>query len=146
MSNINKLKELLLELPEIKSAEHIKSVESAVTTAWSEEIWNHDMIARDTLQNMYDGCIESKLEIEQIKITTDNDQIRVYAPNEYNLEKLYYIGSSKSEKDYRQIGAHGEGIKKCFSDLAGRLKMEKTPQAPPRIVKLQYSVHDEQFS
>ena len=118
MSNIKKLKELILELPEIKSAKHIKSVESAVTTAWSEEIWNHDMIARDTLQNMYDGCIESKLEIEQIKINTDNDQIRVYAPNEYNLEKLYYIGSSKSEKEYRQIGAHGEGIKKCFSDLA----------------------------
>ena len=57
VSNIKKLKELLLELPEIKSAKHIKSVESAVTTAWSEEIWNHDMIARDTLQNMYDGCI-----------------------------------------------------------------------------------------
>ena len=118
MDNINKLKNMLLELTEVKSAEHIKSVESAVTTAWSEEIWSHDMIARDTLQNMYDGCIESKIEIDQIKISTVNDQIRVYAPNEYNLEKLYYIGSSKSEKDYRQIGAHGEGIKKCFSDLA----------------------------
>ena len=77
MTDIKKLKELLLELPEIKSAEHIKSIESAVTTAWSEEIWSHDMIARDTIQNMYDGIIESKLEIEQIKITTDNDQIRV---------------------------------------------------------------------
>ena len=97
MTDINKLKELLLELPEVKSAEHIKSVESAVTTAWSEEIWSHEMIARDTLQNMYDGCLEAKIEIDKIKITTNNDQIKVYAPNEYNLEKLYYIGSSKSE-------------------------------------------------
>ena len=41
-----------------------------------------------------------------------------FAPNEYSLEKLYYIGSVKSEKEVRQIGAHGEGIKKVFSDLA----------------------------
>ena len=34
------------------------------------------------------------------------------------LKKLYYIGSVKSEKEVRQIGAHGEGIKKVFSDLA----------------------------
>ena len=118
MENIKKLRDMLLELSEVKSAEHIKSVESAVTTAWSEEIWTPEMIARDTLQNVFDGCIEAKIDIGKIKISTDNDQIRVFAPNEYNLEKLYYIGSSKSEKDYRQIGAHGEGIKKCFSDLA----------------------------
>ena len=99
MDNINKLKNMLLELPEIKSAEHIKSVESAVTTAWGEEIWDHEKLSRDTWQNMVDGCVESKIDIDQIKITTDNDQIQVYAPNEYSLEKLYYIGSTKSEKE-----------------------------------------------
>ena len=62
-------------------------------------------------------CVESNIEIDQIKISTDNDQIKVFAPNEYSLEKLYYIGSVKSEKEVRQIGAHGEGIKKVFSDL-----------------------------
>ena len=118
MDNINKLKDMLKELTEVKSAEHIKSVESAVTTAWGEEIWDHEKLSRDTLQNAVDGCVESKIDIDQIKITTDNDQIRVYAPNEYSLEKLYYIGSTKSEKEYRQIGAHGEGIKKVFSDLS----------------------------
>ena len=39
MDNINKLKDMLLELPEVKSAKHTKSVESAVTTAWGEECW-----------------------------------------------------------------------------------------------------------
>ena len=67
---------------------------------------------------MVDGCVESNIDIDQIKITTDNDQIKVFAPNEYSLEKLYYIGSTKSEKDVRQIGAHGEVIKKVYSDLA----------------------------
>ena len=32
--SINRLKDLLLDLPEIKCAEHVKSVPSAVTTAW----------------------------------------------------------------------------------------------------------------
>ena len=39
--SINRLKDLLLDLPEIKCAEHVKSVPSAVTTAWGEEVWDH---------------------------------------------------------------------------------------------------------
>ena len=63
MTDIKKFKDLLLEVPEIKSAEHIKSVPSAITTSWSEEIWTEEMISRDTLQNFYDGCSENKLPI-----------------------------------------------------------------------------------
>ena len=84
MTDINKFKDLLLEVPEITSAEHINSVPSAITTSWSEEIWTEDMIARDTLQNFYDGCKENKLPISDIKISTDNDTVRIYAPNEFN--------------------------------------------------------------
>ena len=118
MTDIKKFKDLLLEVPEITSAEHVKSVPSAITTSWSEEIWTEDMISRDTLQNFYDGCTENKLPISDIKISTDNDIVRIYAPNEFNLEKLYYIGSTKSESETPMIGAHGEGGKKVFSDLA----------------------------
>jgi len=118
MTDINKFKDLLLEVPEITSAEHINSVPSAITTSWSEEIWTEDMIARDTLQNFYDGCTENKLPISDIKISTDNDTVKIHAPNEFNLEKLYYIGSTKPEAESQMIGAHGEGGKKVFSDLA----------------------------
>ena len=118
MTDINKFKDLLLEVPEIKSAEHINSVPSAITTSWSEEIWTEDMISRDTLQNFYDGCLENKLPITDIKISTNNDTVRIYAPNEFNLEKLYYIGSTKSESEVQFCGSHGEGGKKVFSDLA----------------------------
>ena len=68
MTDIKKFKDLLLEVPEIKSAEHINSVPSAITTSWSEEIWTEDMIARDTLQNFYDGCKENKLPINVFNI------------------------------------------------------------------------------
>ena len=74
MNDIKKFKELLLEVPEITSAEHINSVPSAITTSWSEEIWTEDMISRDTLQNFYDGCTENKLPIID-KTTTENKKI-----------------------------------------------------------------------
>ncbi len=118
MNDIKKFKDLLLEVPEITSTEHLKSVPSAITTSWSEEIWTEDMIARDTLQNFYDGCLENKLPITDIKISIESDTVRIYAPNEFNLEKLYYIGSTKSESEVQFCGSHGEGGKKVFSDLA----------------------------
>ncbi len=83
MNNISKLKDLLLELKEVSQAEYIKSVESAVTTAWGEEVWCHDKLSRDCLQNMVDGCVESNIGIDKIKIKTEDDQIKVHAPNEY---------------------------------------------------------------
>ena len=68
-NNINKLKDLILELPEVKSIEHLKSVESAVTTSWGEEVWDHHKLSRDCLQNMVDGCVESNLDIDLIKLS-----------------------------------------------------------------------------
>ena len=96
MDNIKKLKDIILELNEVTEAEHIKSIESSVTTSWGEEVWDHEKISRDILQNARDGVVSAKMDIDQIKITTDNDLIKVYAPNEYSLEKLYYIGSSRN--------------------------------------------------
>ena len=65
MTDVNKLKEILLELEEIKNVQFLKSVPSAVTTSWSEEIWTEDMIARDSIQNFYDGVIENNIEIDK---------------------------------------------------------------------------------
>ena len=116
MDNIKKLKDIILELNEVDEAEHVKSITSSVTTSWGEEVWDHEKISRDILQNARDGVVSAKMDIDQIKISTDNDLIKVYAPNEYSLEKLYYIGSSKTEQE-NMIGAHGEGVKKCLSDI-----------------------------
>ena len=65
MTDVNKLKEILLELEEIKNVQFLKSVPSAVTTSWSEEIWTEDMIARDSIQNFYDGVVENNIEIDK---------------------------------------------------------------------------------
>ena len=49
-NNINKLKDLILELPEVKSIEHLKSVESAVTTTWGAQAWDHHKLSRDVFK------------------------------------------------------------------------------------------------
>ena len=90
MNNIKKLKDIILELKEVNEVEHIKSIESSVTTSWGEETWNFEKISRDILQNARDGVVSAKMDIDQIKITTEDDQIKVYAPNEYSLEKYIW--------------------------------------------------------
>ena len=66
MDNIKKLKDIILELNEVTEAEHIKSIESSVTTSWGEEIWDHEKISRDILQNARDGVVSAKMDIDQI--------------------------------------------------------------------------------
>ena len=82
--SINRLKDLLLDLPEIKCAEHVKSVPSAVTTAWGEEVWDHQKLSRDCLQNMVDGCVESNIEIDQ---SLNVNKIKIDEIN-YNVFKI----------------------------------------------------------
>ncbi len=117
MNNISKIKNLLLELPQIKFAKHIKSVESAITTSWGADPWTEKQIAIDCLQNYRDAQVEAGKEISNVKVSVIDDQITVYAPTTYNLKKLFYVGSDKAENN-STIGQNGEGQKKAFSDLA----------------------------
>ena len=115
--DIKKFEDTLLELPQIKFAKHIKSVESAITTSWGADPWTEKQIAIDCLQNYRDAQVEAGKEISNVKVSVIDDQITVYAPTTYNLKKLFYVGSDKAENDLT-IGQNGEGQKKAFSDLA----------------------------
>lgn len=107
---------LLKELPQITQAKHLRSVTSSVTTNWGAEAWSPLQISLDCYQNFRDSCISAKIDISNVKTEIKGDTISIYAPPEYNLEKLYYIGSQKSEEE-NQVGINGEGQKKVFSDL-----------------------------
>ena len=113
---IQKYVEMLEELPQIKNAKHLRSVTSSVTTNWGAEPWSAQQCSIDLYQNFRDSCVSAKIDINNVKTEIKNDQISIYAPPEYNLEKLYYIGSQKSE-DADAVGINGEGAKKVFSDL-----------------------------
>jgi hypothetical protein len=117
---IDQYKELLLEIEGINKAEHIKTMESAVSTAWGAEPWDEMMISRDILQNFRDSCVEAKVSINKIKVSTKDDLIKVFAPTFFSLKKLFYIGSTKTESEADLIGQNGEGAKKCYCDLYRR--------------------------
>ncbi len=84
--------------------QHRKTVQSAVTTAWGVD-WDADLVARDLLQNFFDA---DRHRVNEIKITIGRSEIRVSSPSDYNLERLYFLGSEKGSDD---IGKYGEGFK-----------------------------------
>ena len=114
--NIERYIEMLKDLPQVKYAKHLKSVTSSVTTNWGAEAWSPLQISLDCYQNFRDSCVSAKIDISNVKTEIKGDQISIYAPPEYNLEKLYYIGSQKADEE-NQVGINGEGQKKVFSDL-----------------------------
>jgi hypothetical protein len=82
----------------------IRTAESSVTTAWGVR-WNEMQIARDVLQNFYDANND---ELEKVTVTTLHSDVRITAPAEFKLERLFYLGSEKTSDD---IGQYGEGFK-----------------------------------
>jgi len=81
-----------------------KTLTSSVTSAWGVD-WDEDMIARDLMQNFFDANRER---IEEVRIDVDHRHVTVTAPAEFNLERLYYLGSEKGKED---VGQYGEGFK-----------------------------------
>jgi hypothetical protein len=82
----------------------VRTVESAVTTAWGVR-WNEMQIARDVLQNFYDG---NKDQLDKVKVTMHQSDVWIDAPAQFKLERLFYLGSEKTSDD---IGEYGEGFK-----------------------------------
>ena len=115
---IEKYEKLLLEIPGVTSAKWVKTMDSSFTTSWGgPEGWSEDYIARDILQNFYDQKNISNLGIDSIKISTKDDKIIVTSPCTFDLRKLFFLGSSKSELE-NQLGKFGEGAKFCYASLA----------------------------
>jgi hypothetical protein len=68
--------------------------------------WGEELIARDLMQNFYDANRER---VAEVRVTAEaNGTVVVAAPAEYNLERLFYLGS---EKGPGEVGQYGEGFK-----------------------------------
>jgi len=81
-----------------------KTLTSAVTTAWGVE-WDENYIARDLMQNFFDANRDS---LDQVLVNEVNRDVMVSAPTEFNLTRLFYLGSEKGDES---IGQYGEGFK-----------------------------------
>lgn len=117
---IEKYENMLLELPNVTKVKHIESKVSNITTSWSATGWTPFQIARDIGANFYDSCVENKLPIDNVKVSTKNDQVVMHSPKtKFSLKKLFFLGSRKSELENDSIvGCHGEGFKMAVVSLA----------------------------
>src|SRR5262245_12926889 len=78
--------------------------ESAVTTNWRVK-WDAAMVARDLMQNFVDA---NRAAFDAITIRQVKGSVAISAPAEFDLHRLYYLGSEKEADD---IGQFGEGFK-----------------------------------
>ncbi len=75
--------------------------------------WDESKIARDILQNFYDGNGHT-LEGTKIKISRNNDRtykIRIEGLGKYDYSHLQTLGSSTKENDTQSAGFFGEGTR-----------------------------------
>ncbi len=86
------------------SFNHVKTLTSAVTTAWGVN-WDEVYVARDLMQNFFDA---NRDRLAEVRVERDGTDVRISAPAPFNLERLFYLGSEKGEDD---IGQYGEGFK-----------------------------------
>jgi hypothetical protein len=89
---------------ELGRLEKVRTLSSAVTTAWGVE-WDEEYIARDLMQTFFDA---NRDELDQVRVDVAGADIVVSAPASFSLERLFYLGSEKGE-DY--VGQYGEGFK-----------------------------------
>jgi hypothetical protein len=89
---------------ELGRLEQVRTLTSAVTTAWGVE-WDEEFIARDLMQNFFDA---NRDQLDQVRVDVTGADVSVTAPASFSLERLFYLGSEKGEED---VGQYGEGFK-----------------------------------
>jgi hypothetical protein len=102
--------ERLQELVPGHSFQHQKTERNAVTTAWGVD-WDEVLIARDLIQNFFDA---NRHDVARIRIESSGRTATVAAPTPFNLERLFFLGSEKTESD---VGQYGEGFKVAITCL-----------------------------
>src|SRR5206468_4582700 len=86
------------------SLRHMRTLTSSVTTAWGVN-WDQLYIARDIMQNFFDG---NRDRLSEVSVRVDGGDVCIVAPSPFNLERLFFLGSEKGPDD---VGQYGEGFK-----------------------------------
>lgn len=110
---------------------------SAVTTAWGVQ-WTESMIARDLLQNFVDA---NRQTLNKVLVRSSRAGVTVTAPTEFELARLFFLGSEKDEGD---VGQYGEGFKAAAICLLRDHDVQPVVLSGTRAVRLR--VADEQVA
>ena len=132
-----KTKEKSLDIPEIKSdgsfvyelptssnmhiekAEQIdftpmKDVSTSISEKYADSVqWDVDKIARDILQNFYDGHGQTLdgVRFEFTPLKNGKYKVRIIGKSTYTPDKAVYIGESTKRENAKAAGNYGEGLK-----------------------------------
>lgn len=93
--------------------------ETAVSESYADSVrWNSDKIARDILQNFYDGHGQT-LDGVRFSFTPNGRKVkvRISGDSTYTVDKAVYIGETTKRDDAKAAGNFGEGLKMCALKL-----------------------------
>ena len=92
----------------------VKSQPTNISESYADSVkWDNDKIARDVLQNFYDGHGQTldgvRLHFEPTG--TGKYKVRIEGKSTYTPDKAVYIGESTKRNDAKAAGNYGEGLK-----------------------------------
>ena len=81
--------------------------------------WNNDKVARDILQNFYDGHGQTLdgVKIEFVPADSRRYRVRISGDSTYTVDKALFMGESTKREDARSAGNYGEGLKMAVLKL-----------------------------
>lgn len=106
--------EVKLSHAECKEIKPVPNQLTTITESYSDSVqWNNDKIARDVLQNFFDGHGQTLdgVQMTFTPATNGKFKIRIKGDSTYTPDKAIYIGESTKRNNSKAAGNYGEGLK-----------------------------------
>lgn len=81
--------------------------------------WNNEKVARDILQNFFDGHGQTLdgVRFEFVPVGNGKFRVRISGDSTYTVDKALFMGESTKRNDARSAGNYGEGLKMAVLKL-----------------------------
>ncbi len=99
---------------ERKDFNPVKNKESIISLNYGKSVqWDNDKVARDILQNFYDGHGQTLdgVKLSFIPLENFRYRVRIEGKSTFSPEKAIYLGLSSKQFNDRAAGNYGEGVK-----------------------------------
>ena len=106
--------------PKDREFDPISKATTSISESYASSVqWDNDKIARDLLQNFYDGHGQTLDGVKLQFVPTKNGKykVRIEGQSTYAPDKAVYIGESSKKDNARAAGNYGEGLKMAVLKL-----------------------------
>ena len=98
----------------------VRNQPTTISIGYADSVnWDNDKVARDILQNFYDGHGQTLdgVQIEIVNVAPGKHRVRISGDSTYTVDKALFIGESTKREDARSAGNYGEGLKMAVLKL-----------------------------